>query len=87
MFDRITQVTQVTYNPPDRLLTEIYKDERDSDKRKFDRLNKLLNFPTIDRAKTRLYKMSGNDIITDSLERVTKTELKWFIEYKEKWGY
>lgn len=84
MFDR---VTQVTYNPPDRLLTEMYKDERDSDKRKFDRLNKLLNFPTIDRAKTRLYKMTGNDIITDSLERISKAELKWFIEYKEKWGY
>lgn len=84
MFDRITQVT---YNPPDRLLTEMYKDERDSDKRKFDRLNKLLNFPTIDRAKTRLYKMTGNDIITDSSERISKAELKWFIDYKEKWGY
>lgn len=84
MFDRITQVT---YCPPDRLLTEIYKDERDRDKRKFDRLNKLLNFPTIDQAKTRLYKMTGNDIITSSLERISKAELKWFIDYKEKWNY
>lgn len=84
MFDR---TIQFTYNPPDHLLTEMYKDERDSDKRKFDRLNKLLNFPTIDHAKTRLYKMSGNDIITSSLERISKAELKWFIDYKEKWGY
>lgn len=83
MFDRITQVT---YCPPDRLLTEMYKDERDSDKRKFDRLNELLNFPTLDRIKMRLYKMTGNDIIING-ERVHKNEIKWFIDYKEKWGY
>lgn len=35
----------------------------------------------------RLYKMSGNDIITDCGERVHKNEIKWFIDYKEKWGY
>ena len=31
--------------------------------------------------------MSGNDIITDCGERVHKNEIKWFIDYKEKWGY
>lgn len=86
MFDKTIQYTQVI-TPPDRLLTEMYKDGRDSDKRKFDRLNKLLNYPTLDRIKMRLYKMSGNDIITDCGERVHKNEIKWFIDYKEKWGY
>lgn len=85
MFDTIQYTKVIT--PPDRLLTEVYKDGRDADKRKFDRLNKLLNFPTLDRIKMRLYKMSGNDIITDCGERVHKNEIKWFIDYKEKWGY
>lgn len=85
MFDTIQYTKIIT--PPDRLLTEVYKDGRDADKRKFDRLNKLLNYPTLDRIKMRLYKMSGNDIITDCGERVHKNEIKWFIDYKEKWGY
>lgn len=83
----INTTYNVTYVPPDRLLTEMYKDIHDADYRRYERLNKLLNYPTLDRIKMRLYKMTGNDIITDSLERVTKTEIKWFIDYKEKWGY
>ena len=77
----------VTYVPPDRLMTEMYKDIRDADYRRYERLNKLLNYPTLDRIKMRLYKMKSDDIITDCGERVHKNEIKWFIDYKEKWSY
>lgn len=81
MFD-----THIVYCPPDRLLTEIYKDDRESEKRKYDRLNTLLGNPTLDQIKTKLYKGKGDNFICHG-EFVKRAEIEWFLQYKEKWNY
>lgn len=81
MFD-----TNIIYNPPDRLLTEKYKDKRDSDKRKFDRLNDLLDYPSVDQIKMKLYKYQGNNFICHG-EFVKRDDIEWFLKYKEKWNF
>ncbi len=81
MFD-----TTITYCPPDRLLTEIYKDKKDINKRKFDRLNKLLGNPTLDQIKMKLYKGKGDNFICHG-EFVKRADIEWFIHYKEEMNY
>lgn len=78
--------TNITYCPPDRLLTEMYKDNRDSEKRKFDRLNELLDFPTVQQIKMKLYKGQGENFICHG-EFVNRTDIEWFLKYKEKWNF
>lgn len=81
MFD-----TNIVYCPPDRLLTEKYKDKRDSDKRKFDRLNELLGNPSFEQIKMKLYKGKGDNFICHG-EFVTRADIEWFLKYKEKWNF
>lgn len=83
MFDRV--YTNII-NPPDRLMTEMYKDQRESDKRKYDWLDKLLNSPTFDQIKTRLYKMKGNNVILKG-EWISRADIEWYLDYKQKWNY
>lgn len=82
MFNTYVIQNTETNTLPDRLLTEVYKDKRAADRRRFEQLNILLGNPTVQQVKRMLYK-GGNNFICDG-EFVQRADVEWFLDYKEK---
>lgn len=81
MFNTYTITQNVTL--PDRLLTEMYKDERQNEHRRFEVIRKYTNDADIEKLKEMLYKHPNETYIFGG-RIFKKADIEAYIEYRTK---